>query len=516
MNRIQHKLTVAALIVVLAGFLTHCATPGRPLQLRHPSSEMRALEEQKSEIVSAPLCPENSQILPDTYPAMAVSVSDEAGPKFVSTFVEKSLLAQPLNPPQFLLNVTAETYGSVVDHVDKLAKTDEQRQKWLSALSRVESAYRTNWQQDYYQGSFDAKTGLPILRFVKGYEDRGQGTGATVTDLFAEIVRQMSAHGIWEGSPIGEGSASNRRLPSGAYGGNLEAAPPGICVVGDGDFRDEENWMTYAQSGCGNASPLVKAPTSWLAVGHTDEIFQSVPLPTQAAPCNFALALASPRKAVELLKQAPQERAFDLPQDFDQKAKSDFFRSGVSHPLFGAATIDQVCGDYLDAEAKRKGRKDWWSAAASTTDWSACAAITNQQLLAQVESFGENLNARIQDKLDEFRSHLKTAVRERLPTCQLDFIEVPNLFWGTLDNAAQKKIGRAQAGSIFPNPTNAVILGTTNILPYPFNRAFKDYLSKEYTKRGIQVDFVDTLYAHRRKGNLHCSTQVIRYCRPRD
>jgi len=47
--------------------------------------------------------------------------------------------------------------------------------------------------------------------------------------------------------------------------------------------------------------------------------------------------------------------------------------------------------------------------------------------------------------------------------------------------------------------------------------AFKGYLEDQMKKRGNKTSFVRTYeYSHMGKGNLHCSTHTIPFCRPRN
>ena len=62
--------------------------------------------------------------------------------------------------------------------------------------------------------------------------------------------------------------------------------------------------------------------------------------------------------------------------------------------------------------------------------------------------------------------------------------------------------------SVLPSSTNAVSIEDSIILSEPGgNRAFNEYMRKEYQRLGITTRFIDTSnYAHQGFGNLHCAT----------
>ena len=127
--------------------------------------------------------------------------------------------------------------------------------------------------------------------------------------------------------------------------------------------------------------------------------------------------------------------------------------------------------------------------------------------------------------MDEAKKIIRKRLKERLPQCgEPRFIDVPDLFYGgspvekegsapSSREVDRFELPRRMAFSLLPNPTNAVVVGRTVLLPHPQNRAFERYLKKSYEKQGAKVDFIDTFdYAHLGYGNLHCVTNAIRYC----
>ena len=79
------------------------------------------------------------------------------------------------------------------------------------------------------------------------------------------------------------------------------------------------------------------------------------------------------------------------------------------------------------------------------------------------------------------------------------------------------KIDPRSGRSINPNPTNSVLLNGTLIFPQQRNELFSNYLKKNVADvLGLKSDSVNTWQsAHTNDGNLHCSTNTFRYCRPK-
>ncbi|WP_413944716.1 protein-arginine deiminase family protein [Bdellovibrio sp. HCB-162] len=248
-----------------------------------------------------PACPTTgSTLLSENYPIMAATVSDyEGGPEWVKSYVTKVMKAQPQKPPQFFLHVTSETYESVVAELRKQAPSPQVADQWIKGLTRVEGNNRWNWQQDYFDNFYNPKTGQPVLREVQGYGRHGD----SYTSMINSTAKECNIHaGVL---------LENTQYKSGHSGGNIEAVN-GLCLLGADHFTNNE-WDSYAKSTCTNMEAAVKTPSDFLKVGHTDEMFKTLKDPSQKPPCDFALAFASPKKGLEVLKGNPDGKVFDFP-----------------------------------------------------------------------------------------------------------------------------------------------------------------------------------------------------------
>ena len=132
----------------------------------------------------------------------------------------------------------------------------------------------------------------------------------------------------------------------------------------------------------------------------------------------------------------------------------------------------------------------------------------------------EAYNLKVSEAMKSNREKILAKLAERLPQCvpHIQVIEAPDLFYGQLAHNSDgttslPKPGRG--GSLFPNPTNSVVMNNGIIFPDPQNPLFRDYLSSEMRKRGMNSDFIDTWdYAHLGDGNLHCASHSLPYCSP--
>lgn len=149
-----------------------------------------------------------------------------------------------------------------------------------------------------------------------------------------------------------------------------------------------------------------------------------------------------------------------------------------------------------------------------------CSNMTNDEMYRLFTSDEElkSYNELVQSHMDNLKIEIQAKLKNKLPRCSIEFIEAPDLFFGgqVVHGRNGKELPNGMGLSILPNPTNAISINDTVISPDPSNAAFKLYLEKEYRKKGLNPEFVDTFdYAHQGEGNLHCSTNTIHICRPR-
>lgn len=249
-----------------------------------------------------PTCPKG-KLLSENYPAAAVIVSDvgTGGSSFVADTVKKILIASKDKIPLLILPVARETIKEIRTEIDTLPITEEQKQNYKKYIRSIPVPNNYKWQQDYMQSFIDPSNGKIELRRVQGYHDQ------EISDLTTLISVVYGSCGIQIG-PVLE----NKEMKAGHAGGNIEALPQGICLLGD-DHLSKNEWNEYSKQVCNNnPDDKIKVPTSWLKVGHTDEIIKVVRNKKALPPCDFSVVIASPNKAMELLKESKKEKFLDF------------------------------------------------------------------------------------------------------------------------------------------------------------------------------------------------------------
>ena len=125
------------------------------------------------------------------------------------------------------------------------------------------------------------------------------------------------------------------------YGGNIESTPPlGQAQLGTiifGNARDPESGSEIADPDLlrifakQQKQPIVEIDTSWLKVGHVDEVLAVTP--SSRARNGFAILHASSGAAVELLEQARMRHLLGLPMAHPLRATAGERPSGVMSRL---------------------------------------------------------------------------------------------------------------------------------------------------------------------------------------
>lgn len=482
-----------------------------------------------------PTCPEGG-LVPETFPVGAVVVSD-SGSKgkdsgFTADVVQKVLTASGNNNPLLLLPVSDETIQRVKSRIDEMPISDDLKKKYKQSILQVPTRGYT-WQQDYFQPFTNPATGQIVLREVQGYGRHG--------DSFSKIIEATKSCGFQQGPTL-----SNDYFVNGHMGGNIETLPSGICLLGDDHFRTNENWESYANQICNSGSEnRIKVPTSWLKVGHTDEIMKVVRNKNAQAPCDFSVVLASPKKAIELLKQNPNGKFMDFSngrggspselairrsneyrglRNLCRKAiedrnspRQDRDNNDRTKPTKGVTKLFELKSLFI-SEAHAGVSRVRGPSGGEPED---CANMTNGEVYRLLTSDNELkvFNQLVQEKMDSLKTEVSQKLKSKLPQCEPDFIEVPDVFFGGMPVEKEKgkyELPEGMGLSVLPNPTNAISVNDTLIAPDPSNDVFQKYMEEQYKKRGLKAEFVDTFdYAHQGEGNLHCSTNTIHICNPR-
>ncbi len=490
-------------------------------------------------------------MLPETYPAAAVVLSDDIlggdaqlgqrlGINPQQVIGDKALTilrASGRHTPVLFLNMDASSVRVIEERIRREAPDRATQARWLAALRRT-GAQSYNWQQDILQPFFDPQTGRPVIRGADRYVNHSFNADATLA-----AIREAAAQcGVTTGPTM----RREGQLENGHGGGNIEALPGGNCVLGTNHLTTGQ-WSQYSTEVCGGQRPL-QLDTSFLTVGHTDEIVSIVP--SNQSRCGFAVMVASPRLGLQLLERNRQQPMFNWQQDVSPEHRQGRIQ------MYDAWR--DLCRRWQETRTERRERSPggtrgtrtqgfrWlWPLREAQADLASipsdedsptsspnertpqarpvlnCEDMTNADLLAAMDmpsrdgdSSLRDYNMAIQGIMDRNVEAIRARLRETNNGCDVPIIEVPNLFHGRMQGSgAQAR--PANALGIFSNPTNGLNINGRFIFPDPGNESFRRELDTRLRGHGVATEHIDMTYAHLVQGNLHCSSNVLRYCRPR-
>lgn len=508
---------------------------------------------------SIPLCPQSgSTLLDDTYPVQAYVISNHAQRRtneaedvplnFMETIADSYSDNHYKNLPQMIFSTGNE--GAFHDLKTDLKKRLLNKNVSQSDIDKIigQMTFREQgkytWQQDYFESFFDPSTGSPVLRKVGDYDTKMKVDTGKVED----IAKTGQACGIKSGDEL-KGDPKSLSI-NGEMGGNIEGAPGGFCLVGDNQGNN------YTKSFCKSDDNIIQVQTSWLTVGHVDELFKIIPTDFadgRPKECQFSLMAASPKRAIELMKtpQYGKDHIFDYNPRLTEKEVDEYFANKPS-----PKTAYGMC-KYIEQIHKDKGapspngnsnpgaaRSVFFNVLSLIFSDSYAGVVrpkpnpqvdlclqgmkevTNYDLASKMtedDNFNK-LNNTIQESIDKDTALIKEKILSRLPQCKnfFDVIEVPNIFSSLADpikinpntNKLELKQNAMSINSIYPNPSNSVVMNKTILFPNPENKAFSSYLGDEMKKRGLKYKSVNTWdYAHVGDGNIHCSSHTLNHCR---
>lgn len=463
-------------------------------------------------------------MLPEFGDAHTIVLSDVGHSyEYVLDFVLRVAQIQPDHVPYFLINsppqVIARLRGDLTvlnrfDLIEKIHGVDSQEE---TEMPGEFDSYYYEWHQDYFKPQFDRTSGQPVARLTPHYP-----SDSTLPEELTKALKQVKISVIKPDDSI---TAHN-----GLSGGNIDMLPGGVCVVGDSDIPDAD-WESDARAVCGPDARLVKAHVNWTRSSHIDEILKVVPN-FNVAGCGYSVLVPSPRVALRLLENNINEKSFSSPLPLPPNFSYHLSRvSGLSI----LCTIDQYKideerliepheepGAHLPNARELDYPSPDGGLAYADEFPEACSHLTNKRLLhAYNRSTEMKLYTRYaQAALDELGHQIVNELKMANPSCKIDLLEIPGLFIGKLIVDHKTETMSLAPGfefsgySVFPNPTNSILLRQTLMMSVPYNPAFERYLKEQLNKRGIKIEWFDTLLSHEALGNLHCTTQVLRSCLP--
>jgi len=390
-------------------------------------------------------------------PALAMKIhfeTKEGRPLYEETLnctVAPFLVSCCLDPADVVHVVKTELTERFVNDLAPLVKTARAR---LETFADASLPANDIWIQDATEIGW-ATDGERVMH-VALHGNRGK----KLDDLFAKRFPGKDTGVIQKGNDRGKSAEWID------WFGNLEASPPvkvhgnefrnGRIYVGTQGERSMHPGVVKFLEAQGAQAPVLWIDTSWLVIGHVDEIVSWVP---SKLGTPYRMLIPSPRLAVEILKEAEK----DAP-------------GGILNR--GTKREHDLPGEYERQVAD---------------------ALNDKDLMAAQEL--------VQKKIDGVRRTLQ----DGLGVADDDIIEIPVLF-----NSSSKYFrGRHYAETT--DMVNCLLIGNTVIVPDPHGPllAGKDVLLQAVKDRleplGCRVLEVDNFYPyHRHGGEVHCGTNATR------
>ena len=319
------------------------------------------------------------------------------------------------------------------------------------------------WTQDFSEiATFYPKNGAPKLGLidVKKSGDLAFFTGG------------LAALWSWE-RIVPPGLEDDEQ---GNYGGNIEVTPDDILVIGSTATKAMRN--TFKALGYGHKVAVLD--TSWLEVGHVDEVVSFVPKPD--SELGYVAIVASPLLGLELLRSIPEEQMLEKLGELVQNAFAYY-------PLYPQG-FDSEDTEKLEKLVIKLGQLYAHLRGKPTNAAHQMSDLVNFNLAA-----AKTIDASI----DALSKRVKTIKRSK---ANLEIIYVPALFDTSEDNLAM---------ALFPSLVNHIVLNEHIILPHPFLDVFHQATAARVWSLGYVPHFVPSLTYHFLEGQLHCGSNVIRH-----
>jgi hypothetical protein len=316
-----------------------------------------------------------------------------------------------------------------------------------------------------------------LTEMHKGIEDRFSSIGSNSAHV--KILRK-------DGSAVVDGTVDAAEIArlyeecallhdSVNYGGNIEVAPPASAndapraVIGTSADRPMDKTVVsflYAQAG-----EPIEVDTSWLNVGHVDEIISFVPAP--GVDRKWVILQNSTTVAFTILLEAVRYHFQDKTLDLD---KTDWFKQGGATLNLGDETKDRFVSQVL--------RGKYWEYVFDRKEsafpqlmpphiyLSSQGSLFTGAPDVKVDAFPANLsileilrlerkhgtNRAVQERLDALAKHLRKELDAP------DIAMLPAIF--DIHQGSQTE-------TFLPNPVNLQVVGNHLLMPRPFGPRMK-------------------------------------------
>jgi hypothetical protein len=414
---------------------------------------------------SLPACPTGNGIflLPAHYPPRMIFVGYEADAShlaFLQALIETN--QQRKQPLQIVILLPRLQVEQAYHDLRPFMKGPDAQHITFFATPSDE----TLWTQDYMEVGISVQDGEAKIIDLPYNDREGESIPASLAlSCHLDLIEQADYE-------------SQRETPgSGDYGGNIEALPGNVVLVG--------NNMTYAtRQRLREALPgmvMLDINVDWLLTGHVDEIFTVLPNMATHATCPFAMAYASPELALHVV----QQHGFQPPPN----------------NLLSPASLTSDTGqNLLEPEFFTR----------------CLTAYTHFQPLSPRCRRFINANRTYAKRIEHARQRINAVLLQRNACPRLNWIALPQLFtpsssmlesdvrWGSQDDFAE---------AVNPNVVNVIALGREVIIPQQPYAPFAREVEQRLRPLALSLIRVDSSYSHALNGGLHCNSKVVRMCR---
>ncbi|MCF8059891.1 MAG: protein-arginine deiminase domain-containing protein [Bacteriovoracaceae bacterium] len=332
-------------------------------------------------------------------------------------------------------------------------------------------------------------------------------------------------------------------------GGNLETLPGGTIYRGvlktsGYRFNQASPDRTYpivspaqikqrtAFEAAGNR--VLDLDTSFLEVGHVDEIINIVKT-NRPAPCDFAVMLASPEKAFELMEgevgseSAPRTspRPVSRPRNNQGSVKPTLFENiFLSKAYAGAMALNPIPREELSPADSRCAEVSYRSLKMEYADRAINQSEINDiysrncidnrsvetfvnsdeyQILKRINlEEGPEGASSISQIMENNKRELLAELAQTSGCSNPPVIDVPVFFRKGLSYAPD-----LVNGVVHPNNSGT----STIIMPRTYFKPFDDYVENELAALGVRGTFAHDMGYHLLWGQVHCGTNTARICR---
>ena len=347
------------------------------------------------------------------------------------------------------------------------------------------------WMQDSLQ--FTSLGGKPAIYQLAHHHEAGL---PLENRLACQIARQCGLPYFIPPGLLDPANASGRRVDA---GGNLEVLPGGTFIMGlKADFRNflYQHRLTtvqkiYKSSLEESGNRVLELDTNFLRVGHVDEIVNVIKT-NRPPPCDYAIMLASPEKAFELMeKTATDAKLPPLANGSDSRCNEYSFynlRDEGNNTIIRDDRVEEIYNQYCVNGVPFE----------SYFNSEEYHILKNQNLSF---SSGRGISLLMEGNRKKIVDELKSTTKCDNP----QIIELPVFFRSRI--------------SYLPNLVNSVVETPSSgeaskvILPRTYFKPFDDYTKDELKKYGVNATLIHDLEYHLRDGEIHCGTNEARICR---